>query len=328
LRRLIVSAVAPAVVVLAAAGLLAVTSAEGAPQRTLVAAVDLAQTCPERVQPRKPIPIQAMASNTGDVPLLVTRIMGDAGTENESDDFTPAYQSGDTDGDGLIDPGEHWVYTGTYTTGVVDALNNVDIEATGIDGTEVSDLAPCATDVIQTPMPGVIVGVQEVKGKVLVKVPGSNTWVDLTHATEIPIGSQVNTVRGVVRITAGLGGGRTNSANFYDGIFKILQKRARNAYMTLRLEGGNLRLCRGGRALSTRALDARRKSRRLWGSGKGRFTTRGRYSSATVRGTKWLTQDTCNGTLTLVVRGVVKVRDFRRHVTVNVRAGHSYLAGP
>jgi hypothetical protein len=66
--------------------------------------------------------------------------------------------------------------------------------------------------------------------------------------------------------------------------------------------------------------------RRLWGSGRGRFTTRGRYSSATVRGTKWLTQDQCNGTLTRVVRGVVRVVDFRRHKTVNVRAGRSYLA--
>jgi hypothetical protein len=173
----------------------------------------------------------------------------------------------------------------------------------------------------------VIVGVQEVSGKVLVKVPGSKKFVDLTHATEIPVGSQVDTLRGVVRVTAGLGGGRTNSANFYDGIFKMLQKRARNAYMTMRLEGGNFRICRGGRALSTLALDARRKKvRRLWGSGKGRFTTRGRYSSATVRGTKWLTQDMCNGTLTRVVSGVVKVRDFRRHKTVNVRAGHSYFA--
>jgi ferric-dicitrate binding protein FerR (iron transport regulator) len=45
-----------------------------------------------------------------------------------------------------------------------------------------------------------------------------------------------------------------------------------------------------------------------------------------VRGTKWLVQDQCNGTLTVVKRGVVQVRDFRKHKTVNVRAGRSYLA--
>jgi len=329
LRRVIVTAGAVAVVLVVVAALLSVTSsAKGAPQRILAAAIDLDQTCPERVEPRTPIPIRATASNTGDVVLDVTRISGDAGTpDNESDDFIPTLQSGDTNPNGLIDPGEQWIYTGSYTAPTADALNNVDIEAVGTDGIEVTDIAPCATDVVQALQPGELVGVQEVSGKVLVKLPGSNTFVDLTHVTEIPVGSQVDTVKGVVRLTAALGGGRTNTADFYQGIFTILQKKAVNAYTTLRLEGGNFRVCGGGRALSTLAVDARKKKvRRLWGSGRGRFTTRGRYSSATVRGTKWLTQDQCNGTLTRVVRGVVRVRDFRRHKTVNVRAGHSYLA--
>jgi hypothetical protein len=37
-------------------------------------------------------------------------------------------------------------------------------------------------------------------------------------------------------------------------------------------------------------------------------------------------EDTCRGTLTIVTNGVVAVRDFRRHKTVLVRAGHRYLA--
>ena len=64
----------------------------------------------------------------------------------------------------------------------------------------------------------------------------------------------------------------------------------------------------------------------LWGSGKGKFRTSGKYSSATVRGTIWLVQDRCEGTLTKVTRGTVQVADFRRHKTVTVKAGHSYLA--
>jgi hypothetical protein len=64
----------------------------------------------------------------------------------------------------------------------------------------------------------------------------------------------------------------------------------------------------------------------LWGSGKGKFRTSGKYSSATVRGTIWLVQDRCDGTLTTVTRGTVQVADFRRHTTVAVKAGHSYLA--
>ena len=66
--------------------------------------------------------------------------------------------------------------------------------------------------------------------------------------------------------------------------------------------------------------------RKLWGSGKGKFRTSGKYSSATVRGTIWLVEDRCDGTLTKVTRGTVQVRDLRRKKTVTVRAGHSYLA--
>ena len=66
--------------------------------------------------------------------------------------------------------------------------------------------------------------------------------------------------------------------------------------------------------------------RRLRGNARGRFRTRGRYSAATVRGTKWTVTDRCDNTLTKVTRGRVAVRDFRRKKTVIVRAGKSYLA--
>jgi hypothetical protein len=47
---------------------------------------------------------------------------------------------------------------------------------------------------------------------------------------------------------------------------------------------------------------------------------------ATVRGTYWETVDRCNGTLTVVRKGAVSVRDIHRRRTVLVRAGHSYFA--
>ena len=68
--------------------------------------------------------------------------------------------------------------------------------------------------------------------------------------------------------------------------------------------------------------------RRLWGKGKGDFRTTGRRSSATVRGTWWLVEDRCDGTLTRVREGRVDVRDFRLRKTVKLRAGKRsiYLA--
>ena len=64
----------------------------------------------------------------------------------------------------------------------------------------------------------------------------------------------------------------------------------------------------------------------MWGDGKGRFTTKGKHSAATVVGTKWLVEDRCTSTLTRVARGKVKVRDFAKHKTVTVKAGKSYTA--
>ena len=70
----------------------------------------------------------------------------------------------------------------------------------------------------------------------------------------------------------------------------------------------------------------RKPVRRLWGKGKGRFRTRGRFSSGTVRGTNWLTQDFCEGTLTRVVEGTVSVYDLVAKKSILVKAGKSYFA--
>jgi hypothetical protein len=81
------------------------------------------------------------------------------------------------------------------------------------------------------------------------------------------------------------------------------------------------------RAIAAAAAKKKKpKTRKLWGSGKGAFRTQGKYSAATVRGTTWLVQDTCAGTLTRVTVGVVAVRDNRTKKTVLVRAGRRYLA--
>jgi ferric-dicitrate binding protein FerR (iron transport regulator) len=66
--------------------------------------------------------------------------------------------------------------------------------------------------------------------------------------------------------------------------------------------------------------------RQLWASGKGSFRTKGRYASATVRGTNWQTIDRCDGTLIKVNKGTVSVRDLVKKKTVVVNAGGSYLA--
>ena len=320
-----------ATAILAGATIFAVaTTARGASHRAQAAAIDLTQTCSNRVDPGATVDFSAVVRNSGDQQLDISAIDADAATpENALDDIDlkPLPHSGDTNNNGFLDVGEEWTYSASYTAPTEDATNIVGVDAVAPDQTSVSDIAPCETDVVQQAQPGQIAGVKEVAGTVLVKEPGGK-FVPLNGQTEIPVGSQIDTLKGTVRLIAGLGGGKTNSGDFSQGIFTILQAKKAGAVMTLRLDGGNFRVCRqsAGRALSIEATNRKRKVRRLWGSGKGRFTSRGRSAAATVTGTKWLVEDRCDGTLVKVVRGVVRVRDFRRHKTVIVKKGKRYLA--
>jgi hypothetical protein len=120
--------------------------------------------------------------------------------------------------------------------------------------------------------------------------------------------------------------GKIQTGQFRSGVFQVLQSRRKHGLTTLRLVD-TTRLCV---AAARKATIARKLPRRvlnlLRSSVKGNFQTTGRYSAATVRGTAWDTIDRCDGTLTVVHRGVVSVFDFRRRRTVLVRAGHRYLA--
>jgi uncharacterized repeat protein (TIGR01451 family) len=93
----------------------------------------------------------------------------------------------------------------------------------------------------------------------------------------------------------------------------------------LDLAGGDFSSCGTSRRLAAKKTTP---IRQLWGSAKGSFRTKGRYAAATVRGTVWLVQDRCDGTLTRVVEGTVDVLDATRSKTVAVPAGGTYLAAP
>ncbi|MBA3263591.1 MAG: hypothetical protein H0T69_14190 [Thermoleophilaceae bacterium] len=175
---------------------------------------------------------------------------------------------------------------------------------------------------------------QVIRGKVFVRKPGQRRFVELSEDSLIRVGSLVDTRRGTVRLTSALPqNGATQSGDFSTGIFQVRQsgKRSAKGLTELRLAGGSFRRCgtstRRSRASGpTARATASKTIRRLRGKADGRYRTRGRNSSATVRGTTWDTIDRCDGTLTKVARGRVAVRDFGLGRTVLVRAGRSYLA--
>jgi hypothetical protein len=161
-----------------------------------------------------------------------------------------------------------------------------------------------------------------VSGKVLIKL--KNGKFRTLGATEsIPLGSTIDATKGKVRLTsAANGAGKTQSGLFYQGAFVITQTKGAKPITQLALSG---KLSCGTKGKASTAAK-KKKVRRLWGDGHGSFRTRGKHGAATVRGTKWLTEDRCDGTLVRVKRGIVAVRDFAKRKTVLVKKGHAYLA--
>jgi hypothetical protein len=162
---------------------------------------------------------------------------------------------------------------------------------------------------------------------VLLKRPGQRGFTRLRAGERVPVGSTLDTTRGVVSLTAAVNAkGKTTTGTFHAGEFRLTQKRARTAEETvLTLTGPKPTGCTAGMASAARR---RPRRRRLWGSGSGHFRTVGSDASASELGTKWLTEDTCAGTLIRVTQGAVAVDDFPHHRTFVLRAPHSFLAHP
>jgi len=220
-----------------------------------------------------------------------------------------------------------WLYNGRFTA-VVDDISYGD-------------------EVVTKPAPPVLgenVNVSPAGGKVLVRAPappGLNVSdLDRVDGTTqgLPIGSKIDTRRGTVKLIAvrGKGSSKLQSGKFAGSVFTVGQsksKKGKNRGITsLRLKASSRKRCKRARGSSAggpaAGTAARRRGllRRLRGRARGRFLTRGRYSSAIVKGTDWEMSDRCEGTLVRVRKGKVRVRDFRRKRTILVRAGQSYLA--
>ncbi len=231
-------------------------------------------------------------------------------------------------------------------TAVVTQTIEADRDRDGIPDSQDTSDASAGPQLAQTAV------VQVVSGDVFVRRPAGKPrsagraaqapgtpagFVPVKGAEIVPVGSVVHTLRGRIALTSVAqvvrGRRQTQRANFFDGIFQIKQARARRPVTELALRsnfagvcGANPRAARGGPGATAAQQRSSRRVSRLWGDGRGRFRSRGRYSSATVRGTRWLTEDRCNGTLTRVGTGSVTVRDFTARRTVTVRAGGRYLA--
>jgi len=183
------------------------------------------------------------------------------------------------------------------------------------------------------------VDVEPVSGDVSVRLPGTTDFVLLELGMQVPFGSEVDATDGRVGVSTVNAEGTLFHADFYEGRFLISEQLA-NGITVLRLRGSDFGSCKAAKRSfassdkkkpkkkAKKVKRSRKVVRHLWGNGKGKFRTTGRYVAATVHGTTWLTEDRCDGSRTFVSKGVVDVRDLVRHKTIKLRAGESYVARP
>jgi dipeptidyl aminopeptidase/acylaminoacyl peptidase len=174
--------------------------------------------------------------------------------------------------------------------------------------------------VLPPPIAGQSVNIGIVSGVVRVRVRGTTRFVNLAASRQIPVGSEVDVSRGRLRLTSAAGGGQTQIGIFFEGRGIIRQAAAAEPVTELTLSAPLVCPRR------STAQSPPPRVRRLWGDATGRFRTKGRYATAAVRGTVWLTEDRCDGTLIRVRTGTVEVRDLVRNRRVTLRDGQSYFA--
>jgi hypothetical protein len=188
-----------------------------------------------------------------------------------------------------------------------------------------------------TPEHGVFALGSAIDGSVTVKLPGHGGFESLgSGKNKLPVGTVIDTRGGRVRLVAATGnlGNKTpdQSSDFYGGVFRINQDAASDSPLVAQLaqklacgpvNGKKARASSGGPV----AVAAGHRRRRLWGSGHGSYATSGGGGTGSVRGTTWLTQDTCKGTLFRVAEGLgITVFDTDLDKHVDLGPGQSYFA--
>jgi hypothetical protein len=245
----------------------------------------------------------------------------------------------------------HIVGPVTVTGLVPNALYHVRLVATNSAGTTFGPdvtFMTAAAPAPGSPTLGKRFNISLVSGIVLVEVHG--VFIPLTELTQIPNNTVINALHGTITLTtaaispsaardAAAKGKKhktpTQKGTFGGAIFKISQTTAGagKGLVTLAIVEGAFKgapsysLCTKHKAVDPSATAASIGTLQLLhASAHGKFRTKGRYSAATVLGTKWTVADRCDGTLTHDITDSVVVNDFVHHKTIVLHAGQSYLA--
>ena len=250
-------------------------------------------------------------------------------SETELKAVTPGHAAGPeevvvTDTNGVSSGGP--TYTFVAPPGVGTPIT------TALVGNPFANLGILSSQATAPPGPqlGVTGDLAPVSGTVLVKLPGSDAFVAVTGVREVPFGTIIDATHGMVTITTVGPHGKLQRMTFYSGEFELNQ--GSNGRVVAVLMGGNFGVCPTARERSHLARvsssQASRKHvvRKLWANGHGSYSTKGNYAAGAVVGTRWLTEDLCDGTLIRVATDAVEVTNLVTHHRHKVTAGHQYLA--
>jgi hypothetical protein len=198
--------------------------------------------------------------------------------------------------------------------------------------------APVGPVTGEPPLHGIRVVAEPVEGTVKVREPGEKAFSVLTELSLIPVGSSIDTRGSRVRLTAATGGFGSEALDhpidFYAGLIKVTQKPAMNApavaKLIHKLRCGTKKSAKNATASAggPKAVVSRHRRRhRVWGSGSGSYSTAGSGGTGSVRGTTWLTKDTCKGTKFRVTEGLgITVFDKKKKKKIKLGPGDTYFA--
>ena len=236
--------------------------------------------------------------------------------------------------------GAAWFFTGSpalsvpsapsQQSGTTAAAPSVDTGEAGVGGGARSGVLASQVTGLALPRLGLTANLRPLSGRVLVKLPGSSSFVPLTAAEQVPFGTIIDATHGRVALTTARLHGGTQTMTFFDGEFRISQRR--DGLVIATLTGGDFSVCptaserRQGAITSSSHASRKHVVRKLWAEGHGSYSTKGNYASGAVLGTRWLTEDRCDGTLIHVATDSVRVTNLRTHRHLRLRAGRSYLA--
>jgi hypothetical protein len=170
---------------------------------------------------------------------------------------------------------------------------------------------------------------------VVVKPKGMNTFLPLQEEDLVPTGSQVDATTGQIDLSVAKdGGGVQQTARLYFGSFTVTQPTLGRPTALFQLppptgcpttKKSSAPMARA--AATKKKKKPKRKKRppqkRLWvtETGGNWKTATGSVSAGAI-GTEWLTTSLCDGTRVTVRKGIVRVRDRHKHVTLH--AGQTY----